>query len=485
MSAEFATSTCGDLNDDPRPHLSASSAGKSSYRLDADIATVVEVLGRLGDRVAAAPTGMLGVSSTGFDGDIDANLEALMAAKLRIDALMTIAATRADEQGETWQGFKALLRSVGKTSPREVWDAKHAGTVACTYGALGDMWLEGLISASQIRSIGRLAAKLPSEHREAAVRVLADHAPTLTERELAHAARVLLNAVLPGWEEREAEAEERRSSLSIYPEESGYGISGHLTVEQAGWVRTVLDAQTSVIASDDRRTFNERQAEAFVTVFRTYANSDLVPSLAMARPTFIVLTTASDLSAMARDAAPADLPMTTFGDRLDPATTKRLLSDADVVPVVEDRTSSEMLVDVALDAATAERVKVTATLLTKRRRSREYFANRGVPPVFLRLLTTPVRPLALGRSVRTVPAWLRNVVTLRDQHCVVDGCDVPAHRCEVHHVRPWALGGNTDLENLAMLCVRHHRSVESGTWHLRPRTTTDAAGRYWLATAGV
>ena len=103
--------------------------------------------------------------------------------------------------------------------------------------------------------------------------------------------------------------------------------------------------------------------------------------------------------------------------------------------------------------------------------------------MFMRLLTTPVVPLVLGREFRIVPKSLRDAVMLRDQHCVVDGCVVPAHRCEIHHVRPWALGGATDIDNLATLCVRHHRTVESGPWRLTQRATTDQPGRYWLATA--
>jgi hypothetical protein len=214
---------------------------------------------------------------------------------------------------------------------------------------------------------------------------------------------------------------------------------------------------------------------------RKYANSKEISTLAMATPKFIVLTTAADLLAMATDAAPTDFPVTTFGDRLDPITTRRMLSDADTVPVLADDGSDQTLAEVALDRATAERVRATAMDFAKRRRRKG--AQRGAPPMLLRLLMTPVRPLALGRSVRIVPGWLRDVVSVRDVHCTVDGCEVPAHRCEVHHVRPWALGGLTDIQNLALLCVRHHRTVERGTWMLRPRTSDDAPGRYWLATA--
>jgi hypothetical protein len=290
-----------------------------------------------------------------------------------------------------------------------------------------------------------------------------------------------VNKKHPGREDRAADKAAANSYLSIYPEDDMYGIKGRLTVEQAGWLKTVLDAETSVISSDDRRTFGERQADALVTIMRKYANSKEISTLAMATPKFIVLTTAADLLAMANDAAPTDFPVTTFGDRLDPITTRRMLSDAEVVPVLADDGSDQTLVDVALDAATVQRVKVRYGDITKHRRRKG--AQRGAPPMLLRLLMTPVKPLALGKSVRIVPGWLRDVVSVRDGHCVVDGCEVPAHRCEVHHVHPWASGGNTDIENLAPLCVRHHRTVERGQWGLRPRTHADAPGRYWLATA--
>jgi 5-methylcytosine-specific restriction protein A len=103
--------------------------------------------------------------------------------------------------------------------------------------------------------------------------------------------------------------------------------------------------------------------------------------------------------------------------------------------------------------------------------------------VFLRLLTTPTEVIAVGRTTRAIDKPLRTAVTLRDLHCVVPGCITPSHQCEIHHVRPWAKGGPTTIENLATLCVRHHRTVENGTWQLRPRTPADGPGRYWIAEA--
>lgn len=457
--------------------------------LDPAIAALAELVSKLAEQVSSAVPGRLGVSSTGLAGDVDANLESLLTSANRLQALAIVAGTRADAENESWRGMRSLLRSAGKASGGEVAAAVRAGNYCVEHRMLGELWVAGSVSAVQVRRIGDLALRVPSEHRDAAVTVLAHHAPNLTDRQLGRAAAVLLNAVVPGWSERDAEQTERASFFSIYPDATGYVLSGHLTNEQAGWVRTAMDAETNVIASGETRSFTELQADVLVNIMRTYAASDAIPTMAMARPTFVVLATATDLAAMAADAAPGDFATSTYGDLLDVVTTRRMLSEADIVPVLAADTSTDtnseaqLLVDIAFDPATARRVRqrLEEELLTRRQRSRRHAQKRGAPPAFLRLLTTPVLPLAYGRSMRIVPGALRQVVALRDQHCVVPGCDVPAHRCEVHHVQPWALGGATDIDNLALLCVRHHRSVESGKWQLRPRTPQDSPGGYWVA----
>jgi hypothetical protein len=36
----------------------------------------------------------------------------------------------------------------------------------------------------------------------------------------------------------------------------------------------------------------------------------------------------------------------------------------------------------------------------------------------------------------------------------------------VHHLLPWAQGGATDLDNLVLICHRHHWLVHEGGWKL-------------------
>jgi len=67
--------------------------------------------------------------------------------------------------------------------------------------------------------------------------------------------------------------------------------------------------------------------------------------------------------------------------------------------------------------------------------------------------------LDYGRAQRTVPVDLRRVVGLRDQGCRWPGCDRPGSWCDAHHVQPWEHGGPTAIDNLVLLCRRHHRRV--------------------------
>jgi hypothetical protein len=77
-------------------------------------------------------------------------------------------------------------------------------------------------------------------------------------------------------------------------------------------------------------------------------------------------------------------------------------------------------------------------------------------------------PLNLGRNKRVVPPHLRRAVERRDRHCVFAGCGAPTHWCDVHHLLEWINGGETSLENSALLCERHHTKVHHGFRVERP-----------------
>jgi hypothetical protein len=68
--------------------------------------------------------------------------------------------------------------------------------------------------------------------------------------------------------------------------------------------------------------------------------------------------------------------------------------------------------------------------------------------------------LDVGRKTRTIPTAIRRALLARDRHCQFPGCT--ARRCDGHHIQHWADGGQTRLDNLTLLCRRHHRAVHEG-----------------------
>lgn len=79
--------------------------------------------------------------------------------------------------------------------------------------------------------------------------------------------------------------------------------------------------------------------------------------------------------------------------------------------------------------------------------------------------------LDVGRRRRLVTLAQRRALAARDRGCVFTGCDRPPSWCDAHHLVPWTRGGPTDLDNLVLLCSRHHTLVHRDGWTLRRLAT--------------
>jgi hypothetical protein len=92
-------------------------------------------------------------------------------------------------------------------------------------------------------------------------------------------------------------------------------------------------------------------------------------------------------------------------------------------------------------------------------------------------LAGPSLPLDIGYS-ESIPAGIRNAVTMRDQRCQwAGGCNQPAACCEVHHVKHKKNGGKTSVKDCVLLCFFHHQIVIhrwGWTLVLNPDGTTTA-----------
>ncbi len=72
--------------------------------------------------------------------------------------------------------------------------------------------------------------------------------------------------------------------------------------------------------------------------------------------------------------------------------------------------------------------------------------------------------LDVGRKTRAISPALRRALDFRDSGCRFPGCGVK--HCDAHHVRHWADGGKTKLDNLLLLCRRHHTAVHENGYRV-------------------
>lgn len=70
--------------------------------------------------------------------------------------------------------------------------------------------------------------------------------------------------------------------------------------------------------------------------------------------------------------------------------------------------------------------------------------------------------LDLHRTRRIASPAQTLALIARDGGCSFPGCEVAPQRCERHHIIAWQVGGDTNLDNLTLLCRYHHRHFEQG-----------------------
>jgi hypothetical protein len=165
-----------------------------------------------------------------------------------------------------------------------------------------------------------------------------------------------------------------------------------------------VDSQTGAEFVDDlgparRESWSARQADALVEIAKAYL-SDRVESSASSSENFLV-TVHVDQSALSNGDGRSSLPIESV---------KRLCCDGKAVVLVED--------------------------------------NHG-------------EPLSIGRKTRTVPKAMKRALKARDKGCAFPGCHHERF-VDAHHIRHWSAGGETSLDNLMLLCGRHHRLVHEG-----------------------
>ncbi|MDT7728105.1 MAG: hypothetical protein QOI21_4681 [Actinomycetota bacterium] len=282
---------------------------------------------------------------------------------------------------------------------------------------------EGAIGAGQIDQIitamKALPATVPDEDREGAEKILTDLAREAGPLEIKRAGQRLLDTLDPdGLQPNDPKPTTRGRELHFQEHRDGTAtLTAKLDTISYANIRAMIDPlSTPHPATDedrDTRSLSERQGDAFAEMIRLAMTSPELPTHGGDR-THIVVTLNYDDLRTALGTASVD----TAGEIS--ATEARLLAcDCTVIPAV---------------------------------------------------LGSASEPLDVGRRQRFVTPGLRRALHIRDRGCTFPGCRRKPRHCDAHHLVEWADGGPTALNNLTLLCGRHHRLLHLSDWEVRMAT---------------
>lgn len=210
----------------------------------------------------------------------------------------------------------------------------------------------------------------------------------------------------------------KRSLVYHYDDEGFFVIRARLAPEEGAVVVAALAAAASGIARSDE--------EAGVTAVTREGH-----------PLRSSTRNADALVAVAETALASGAARTSSGDRHQVV----VHADVDALRGSGEAHRCELEDGTALPPETARRLSCDATVVT--------------------LLERDGEPLSVGRKTRTVPPGIRRALRTRDRRCRFPGC-TETRFVDAHHIRHWAHGGDTSLDNLVQLCRFHHRFVHEG-----------------------
>ncbi|GAB4065175.1 HNH endonuclease signature motif containing protein [Angustibacter speluncae] len=357
----------------------------------------------------------------------EARLSAAKAALLR----ESVSREAPDARGRRGAVTKAVLTDRCRVSGgRAKADLENAAVTCPETGdlrGLGAAWTAGQVTREHVTvaraCLQRLPRQLVRERRDEVDAELTRRASTWDPQSAEVLANHLLDALLPDRGDRYDEHAHERRHVAVTTDSTGMVlVSGQLDAAGGLAFTATLDA----IAESDRharredgdpdvRSRGQRRADAAVTMAELAAAQLGLSSpgngIRASVPRVVVHVDADQQSAT-----------TTTGQPVSSGTLARLVCDA----VLE---------------------KVTLS------------CGRVVAMESLGRLATPAQRAALAA---------------RDGGCVWPGCTAPPSLCEAHHVIWWSRGGPTTIDNLVLLCTRHHSEI-----HAQPDDLPHEPNRGW------
>jgi len=232
-----------------------------------------------------------------------------------------------------------------------------------------------------------------------------------------------------------------------YDENGSLVIIAKLSAEQAAVIMKALDRAMDSLdtnadvpaGTSEHESFSTQRADALAQIAETYLNTppattstaDLYPVMVHITPDTLKEGPHPGVPAETRSIAIPDVPAGTSPNRTKPDPN---LSHIENAPHIAAETSRRIACDCSIIKLTEDK---------------------------------NAQPLSISRKSRSIPPSINRALRARDQGCRFPGC-TNTHFIDGHHIKHWADGGETSLENLVQLCRRHHRLVHEGGFGCNP-----------------
>jgi Domain of unknown function (DUF222)/HNH endonuclease len=275
-----------------------------------------------------------------------------------------------------------------------------------------EAFADGDISYPHAAMIARTAEKLGDKMESNAETILVAAAKELDLGQLRVVTMKLQHLMDPDSVREEANESHERRFLSLSQTLDGvFYLNGRLDSEGGATLQTALNALGGPPTAEDKRTPKQRRADLLVELARQQLDGGNLPEVGGQRPHLAVTVSIATLANQPGSPA-ADLE---WAQPIPAETARRLACDAAITPVFVGSESDQ--------------------------------------------------PQA-GQTSRSISGSQRRALVVRDKGCRFPGCDRPPDWTDAHHLQHWADGGETVMDNLVLLCRRHHRKVHEEGWQL-------------------
>jgi hypothetical protein len=382
------------------------------------------------------------------DAAVRDSLLELLRCQHRLDAVISGFVGAFDDRrlshGDGFGSTRQWLVGFGRLSGPAAGGRMRATELTRLLPELAQAFQAGEVSAEHVNRIGITAEEVGDEVIEQAEHTLVELAQNAGPEHVQEACGHLRDLALAD-KSTPPEEQYRRRGVTLTRLGDMWRLRGVLDTETGALFGTALDAFTKPPGQGDDRSPAQRRHDALADMLNAVLRSGRAPEVAGGRPCIGLLMPVRRYLRL-HDHRGTDSEETSGGDGLDDG-----IQVEGREPAGDDDSDGAAVMAGfgPVSDALAARLSCDATL-----QQLWLHPENGVP-------------LNLGRAYRNTPWPLRRALAARDPYCRWPGCRIPANWCDSHHLREWIRDhGETDADNLVLLCRYHHVCMHERGWRM-------------------